>query len=179
MKNQAVALRVIAKPPSLTAPLASLTSDSHRPRVVVGFIANGWTPPAMINPDVAKTIPAQIVEHEIALTPADPRAVRVHLTRLAMNCRMEDMPAKAWEMHLADFIADLSDVPEDIVMECCTVWRRTQKFWPTISEFLEMTVWRLRKRRADLERLRVLERVAENPAPNGMVTMDWLRVVTR
>lgn len=166
--------RATARPPSLPAPLARLTGDGHRAGLTVGFIPSSWTPPAAIRPEEAAALPGLIAALEQALIPAEPRAIRLHLSRLAMNCRIEDLPERAWEMHLADFMADLAEVPEDIVAEACAVWRRTRKFWPTIAEFIEMTSWRLRNRRTELARLRVLARVAVNPAPQGMVTRAWL-----
>ena len=170
----APAPRATARPPSLPAPLARLTGDAHRAGLTVGFIPSGWTPPAAIRPEDAAALPGLIAALERALAPAEPAAIRLHLSRLAMNCRIEDLPERAWEMHLTDFMADLAEVPEDIVAHACAVWRRTQKFWPTIAEFLELTGWRLRQRRTELARLRVLAQVAANPAPDGRVTREWL-----
>lgn len=123
-------------------------------------------------------LPAAVAEHERALVPSAPEETRMALSRLAMSCRLEDMPDRAWEMHLSDFIEDLGDMPPDIVHDACRRWRRTNRFWPTISEFLELVGPELRKRRRDLDRLKVLAHVAENSAPGNDVDSDWYAKVT-
>ncbi len=113
-----------------------------------------------------------------ALEPAHPDVARAPLPRLAMNCRLEEMPDKVWQMHLDDFVTDLGDVPEDLIAEACRLRRRRDKFWPTISEFLALVEPELARRRRTFRRLQVLARVASNPAPDGIATREWIdRVV--
>ena len=169
----APAPRDSARPPSLPAPLARLTDDAHRPRRTVGSVPAGWLPPPRLERAVAALLPDAIADHQRALVPAGRQQIRAALSRLALSCRLEDMPARAWETHLSDFIADLAETPPDIIDDTCRRWRRGHKFWPTICEFLALSEPALYRRRRVLERLKALARVAETPAPGNAVDRDW------
>lgn len=102
-----------------------------------------------------------------------PAAVRDLLLRLAMSCMLQDMPESAWAVHLEDFVEDLSDIPIDLIADACRTWRRQCKFFPSIAEFLALAEPEARKRRHTLDRLRILQHVAKNPAPDGKVSLEW------
>lgn len=168
----------IAKAPSLPECLKLVTGDSYRPSLCVGFTSHGeWVPPASLSEEEFQALPEAIESFESGMVPADWDLVRILLTRLSINLRLEDMSEEAWKIHLEDFIRDLAEVPADIVFETCNQWRRTKKFWPTISEFLELVRPALHERRRWLERLMVLSRIVENPAPGGTVTAEWINSV--
>ncbi len=171
--------RETARPNSLPACLERITDDHHKPTVIVGTMSGGdWLPPVALSEVQASALKGALVRAAQVPEPARPDVTRALLSRLAMNCRLEEMSDKAWQMHLGDFVADLGDVPEDLIAEACRCWRRWKKFWPTISEFLALVEPELARRRCTLRRLQVLARVASDPAPDGIATREWIdRVV--
>ena len=156
-----------------------MTDDYFRPGLIIGFLPSGWVPPPSISDGVKSDLELAIASHEQALISADKETARALLARLSMSVRLEDMPESVWTMHLEDYISDLGDCPADILEKACRNWRQRQKFWPTISEFLELVRQDISERRQVLERLRVLKRVAEHPAPGGEVTREWHNRVIR
>jgi len=118
-------------------------------------------------------LPGAIADHRGALHPAAPEEVVTLLSRMSMSLRLEDMPEQAWKYHLEDYADDLSEYPADIIQAGCKEWRRYEKFWPTIADFLKIVRPLLRERKNALQRLEVLQRVAESPAPDGIVSKDW------
>ena len=136
-----------------------------------------WVPPVALSEDQASELEGALAKFAQLLEPAQPDAARELLSRLAMNLRLEAMPEKAWRMHLDDFVADLGDVPDDLIAEACRLWRRREKFWPTISEFLALVEPELARRRRTFRRLEVLTRVASDPAPDGIATREWVERV--
>lgn len=167
--------RETARPNSLPACLERITDDHHRPTIIVGTMSGGdWLPPVALSEVQASVLKDTLASFAQALEPAHPDVAWALLSRLAMNCRLEEMPDKVWQMHLDDFVSDLSDVPEDLIAEACRCWRRWKRFWPTISEFLALVGPELARRRWTLRRLQVLARVAFDPAPDGIATREWL-----
>jgi hypothetical protein len=158
--------------------LERITADGHKPTVIVGMLSGGdWLPPVALSEVEASAIGGALARSAQGLVPARPDVTRALLSRLAMNCRLEAMPEEAWRMHLDDYVADLSDVPEDLIAEACRRWRRREKFWPTISEFLPLVEPELAQRRRTFRRLQVLARVASDPAPDGIATREWIDLV--
>lgn len=163
---------------SLPACLEWITADGHKPTVIVGMLSDGnWVPPVALSEDQASEFEGALAKFAQLLEPAQSDAARELLSRLAINCRLEEMPEKMWRMHLDDFVADLVDVPEDLIAEACRLWRRWKKFWPTISEFLALIEPELGRRRRTLRRLQVLARVVSDPAPDGIATGEWVERV--
>jgi|GEM_PF-4470716 len=163
---------------SLPACLEWITADGHKPTVIVGMLSDGnWVPPVALSEDQASELEGALAKFAQLLEPAQPDAARELLSRLAMNLRLEAMPEKAWRMHLDDFVADLGDVPKDLIGKACDLWRRREKFWPTISEFLLLVQPELGWRRRTFRRLEVLTRVASDPAPDGIATGEWVERV--
>ena len=140
---------------------------------MIGFVPVGWTPPARLSSERAEGVSQAIAAHEAALMPAEPDDLRRVLSRLAMSCQMEDISAQVWSIRLSDFIEDVGHVPLDLVADACTQWRRTRKFWPVVADFLALIESELKARRRTMERLKVLERVAQEPAPDGIVNREW------
>lgn len=160
---------------SLPACLERVTADGHRPGLIVGTVANGdWLPPVAVSGAEADALDGAIAKVAEALVPAHPDTVRTLLAQLAMNVRLEGMSEENWQQHLEDYIADLSDVPEDLIAEACCRWWRKEKFWPLISEFLPLVEPGLSRRRRMMKRLKTLKRVAADPAPDGVATKEWL-----
>jgi hypothetical protein len=113
------------------------------------------------------------------MTPADPDMIKAVIMRLTVTQRREDLPESAWKMIVEDFIGDLAKYPADIVAEAAARWRRTNKFFPTISEIVDLCDPPYSRRMKIGRRLRILELVDANPAPNGDVTAEWVRQVMR
>ena len=159
--------------------LEAITADGHKPTIIVGTVSGGdWVPPVALSEVQASVLKDTLASFAQTLEPAHPDVARALLSRLAMNCRLEEMPDKVWQVHLDDFVTDLSDVPEDLIAEGCRCWRRREKFWVTISEFLALVRPEVARRRRTLRRLQVLARVASDPAPDGIATREWIdRVV--
>ena len=80
-------------------------------------------------------------------------------------------------MIVEDFIDDLARYPIDIITEAAVKWRRTNKFFPTISDMVDLCNPPDKRRMKTLHRLKILELVDANPAPNGDVTAEWMRQV--
>ncbi len=170
--------RETARPNSLPACLERMTADGHRPNIIVGTVSGGdWLPPVALSEVEASALKGALARSAQVLEPARPDVTRELLSRLAINCRLEEMSEKMWRMHLDDFVTDLGDVPEDLIAEACRRWRRREKFWPTISEFLALVEPELARRRRTFRRLEVLTRVASDPAPDGIATWEWLERV--
>lgn len=144
---------------------------------VVGFIPGDWRPPASLNAAQKAEVDTALVEFTAAMQPAAPGAIAIALGNLALAVRMHDMPEAAWRMHLDQFAEDLAEYPLDIIEATCREWRRTQRFWPTIAEFLEIAGPKLRLRKSTLRRLHALQCIGDNPAPGGRITAEWFRCV--
>lgn len=72
------------------------------------------------------------------------------------------------------YVEDLSDLPADLIEGAAKRWRQTERFFPTIAELRALATPELAKRRKFLERLLILQDVANLPAPDGLVTHAWL-----
>jgi len=171
--------RAIVRVPSLPACLRPVTDDYHRPSLLSGFESRGeWVPPPALSGEQARALPGAIEALERDLEPAAPGQVEALLADLAANLPLVDQPEVIWKVHLEAFKRDLADVPVDILVAACDQWRRTKTFWPSIAEFLALVRPRLSERRRQLLRLEVLQRVASDPAPEGIVTAEWFYSVT-
>lgn len=160
---------------SLPECLERVTADGHRPGLIVGTVSNGeWLPPVAVSKAEADALDGAMAMVAETLIPARPDTVRALLSGLSMNVRLEEMSEKDWQHHLENYIADLSDIPEDLIAEACRQWRRKKKFWPLISEFLPLVEPGLWCRRRMMKRLKTLKHVAEYPAPDGVATREWL-----
>ena len=71
-------------------------------------------------------------------------------------------------------IEELSDVSSEVLENTFRHWIRTQKFFPTIAELLEIAEPQMATLRREQRELEMLASVAANPAPDLWVTGDWL-----
>ena len=71
-------------------------------------------------------------------------------------------------------IEELSDVSSEVLANTFRHWIRTQKFFPTIAELLEIAEPQMATLRREQRELEMLASVAANPAPDLWVTGDWL-----
>jgi hypothetical protein len=77
------------------------------------------------------------------------------LTRLAAHFWGERGPAE-WKIVFEDYADDLAEFPPDIIGEGLAQYRRGAKWWPKVSELLELMKPKLAERRLQLARLTVL-----------------------
>lgn len=118
-------------------------------------------------------LPAAIENFNRGMAPARPEEIITFLTRLSMNVQLPEMSPAAWEIHLDDFVSDLSEYPADIINAGCTKWRKEKIFFPKISEFLSFVEPMLKRRQIAARRLKTLKAVSDNPAPNGVLSYEW------
>ena len=171
------ALPPIGSAPLLPEPLKHLTADEHRPRVCIGFHHADWTPPARLTDEEKAHLPDTLQAYRDSMRPADPDMIKAVIMRLTVTQRREDLPEGAWKIIVEDFIGDLARYPIDIITEAAVKWRRTNKFFPTISDMVDLCDQPDKRRMKTLHRLKILELVDANPAPNGDVTAEWMRQV--
>jgi len=171
------ALPPIGSAPLLPEPLKHLTADGHHPNVCIGFHHADWTPPARLTDEEKAHLPDTLQAYRDSMRPADPDMIKAVIMRLTVTQRREDLPEGAWKIIVEDFIDDLARYPIDIITEAAVKWRRTNKFFPTISEIIELCGPEYQKRMRTGRRLAILENIDANPAPNGDVTAEWMRQV--
>lgn len=123
-----------------------IVMDHHHPSPIFTVPLTGY-PPCSLNKEQKASLPNVIAEVKPSFIPASTEEISLALSRLAMSCRIEDNHDIAWEIHLTDFVEDLEDVPLDILQNACREWRRNNKFWPPICEFLKLTSPQMRKRK--------------------------------
>jgi hypothetical protein len=173
------ALPLTDSAPLLPEPLEHLTADGHHPTVCIGFHHSDWTPPPRLTPGAKAHLPATLQAYRDSMRPADPDMIKAVIMRLTVTQRREDLPEGAWKIIVEDFIADLARYPADIIADAAVRWRRTNKFFPTISDMVSLCDPPYRSRTKTGRRLAILELVDANPAPNGDVTAEWVRQVMR
>ena len=69
---------------------------------------------------------------------SEPAEIAVFLTRLSVHFYQQDRPIEQIAALIEDYAEDLSIYPADIVAEACKQWRWTGKWWPKISELVEI-----------------------------------------
>ncbi len=90
---------------------------------------------------------------EAALEPAESREVVALLARLKLHCR--NVPGHTdgqWKLIFEDYQRDLSEIPSDILQTAVDVWRRSEPWWPAVSDLLAIAEPLLKERRAQLWR---------------------------
>lgn len=95
---------------------------------------------------------------EWALTPAERPAIIITLTRLAAHFWGDRGPAE-WKIVFEDYADDLAEFPPDIIGDGIVQYRRQAKWWPKVSELIELMRPKLLERRMQLARLKVLEKI--------------------
>ena len=136
----------------------------------------GWLPPSVSDAQGAE-IAEELALAKHAVAPSGPEATGLILAKLAVVLIVPDVSDA--KLMMQTYIEDLEHVPVDVLDDACRQWRRTQKFWPTIAELLELCESEVRERRRRLRRLAELDSVRRNPAPGCIVAADWHRERTR
>ena len=119
--------------------------------------------PYHIEDQIVPMLSEAIAGYEQFVIPASAFETRRELTELAMSCRMEQRLDHEWKIHLNNFLEDLENIPLDIIQDTCRFWRKTEKFWPTIAEFLKLAEPKLAERLSILGKLKILQNIAEYP----------------
>ena len=131
-----------------------------------------------------KSVPPSLSEAQAAevrrrLTIARERAaaapreqIAAMILKLAAVVRIPEMAAI--ETMTGIMIEELSDVSPEALEHTFRHWIRTQKFFPTIAELLEIAEPLMATLRCEQCELEMLASVAANPAPDLWVTGDWL-----
>ena len=132
-----------------------------------------WQPPPSLSNDQRRELAGVLDRGRRANAPADPKITAALLVQLSHVVLIRDCADH--EAMLDIYIEDLTEIPPDLLHGACVTWRRTSKFWPTIAELRELIAPHLSRRRRYLERALVLASVAENPAPDGLLSEAWLR----
>ena len=78
------------------------------------------------------------------------------------------------KLMLQTYAEDLSCYPFAKLEKACRTWRRKSPFFPAICELIELLGPVPLAGEPWLWRLLVLRSVANNPAPDGLVTREWL-----
>jgi len=96
-----------------------------------------------------------------SLKPAPKEALVIALTRLAAHY-WGDRTEIQWKIIFEDYARDLERFPADIVGEAIGRYRRRGKFWPKVSELIEICEPLASRRARTLMRLRAVCNVPEN-----------------
>ena len=147
----------------LRAPVRQLLADN----------ATRWLPPPALSNDQRRELAGVLERGRLANAPADPKITAALLVQLSHVVLIRDCADHDAMMRV--YVEDLSEIPPDLLHAACVTWRRSSKFWPTLAELRALIVPDLSRRRRYLQRALVLASVAENPAPDGLLSEAWLR----
>jgi hypothetical protein len=152
----------------------------HSPTLSIGFFLNGnWTPPPRVDQEQAVGLEEAFTNWRQALIPAMTEEAIILLSKLSLAVRIEDKTEAAWALYLETFTEDLEDYPADIIAAVCKEWRQNNVFWPAISEFLPMCKRLYYARKNTAQRLAILIQIRDFPAPENIVTSEWLSKITK
>ena len=162
------------------------------------FVKGGWTRPRNLNAPHSiedtrsdylrmgrhESVPPSLSEAQAAevrrrlaiacerAAPAPREQIAAMILKLAAVVRIPEMAAI--ETMTEIMIEELSDVSPEVLENTFRHWIRTQKFFPTIAELLEIAEPLMATLRREQRELELLASVAGNPAPDLWVTGDWL-----
>ena len=162
------------KPEWRTASIVQLIADGA-PRALLADVETTrlrWQPPPSLTPEQVVEVAEVIARGQRAVQPAGADAVGAMLLRLIAVHPVGNRPGA--ELMMETYVGDLSDLPADLLDQASAHWRRTERFFPTIAELRALVMPELAKRKKYLERLLILRSVADLPAPDGVVTLEWL-----
>ena len=128
-------------------------------------------PPSLSEAQAAEVRRRLAIARERA-APAPREQIAAMILKLAAVVRIPEMAAI--ETMTEIMIEELSDVSPKVLEHTFRHWIRTQKFFPTIAELIEITEPQMATLRREQYELEVLASVAANPAPDLWVTGDWL-----
>lgn len=83
----------------------------------------------------------------LALLPADDTTLVKHLVRLRVSTASRQVSDLDQDLVLEAYAETLAEYPADVVASAMKRAPKLFKFWPTVSELVEMCEWRSRKRR--------------------------------
>lgn len=98
-----------------------------------GDLPKGWWSPPSVPASIKAALPMAIESHERALQPAAPDFITAHLARLSVHYPV-NRTQQEWEIIFEDFMADLDDVPADILVEVIRRHRQASRFFPCVAE---------------------------------------------
>ena len=128
-------------------------------------------PPSLSEAQAAEVRRRLAIARERA-APAPREQIAAMILKLAAVVRIPEMAAI--ETMAEIMIEELSDVSSEVLEHTFRHWIRTQKFFPTIAELIEITEPQMATLRGEQHELEMLASVAANPAPDLWVTGDWL-----
>ena len=128
-------------------------------------------PPSLSEAQAAEVHRRLVIARERA-APAPREQIAAMILKLAAVVRIPEMVAI--ETMTGIMIGELSDVSPEALERTFRHWIRTQKFFPTIAELIEITEPQMKALRNEQYELELLASVAANPAPDLWVTGDWL-----
>ena len=128
-------------------------------------------PPSLSEAQAAEVRRRLAIARERA-APAPREQIAAMILKLAAVVRIPEMAAI--ETLTGIMIEELSDVSPEALEHTFRHWIRTQKFFPTIAELIEITEPQMATLRNEQYKLERLASVAANPAPDLWVTGDWL-----
>ena len=139
------------------------------PRVVS---LHGWLPPPALNEAQRAALPTAIAKTRDVEGPAGATKTITLLVQLSTVVRVPDQDNM--KLMLQTYAEDLSCYPFAKLEKACRTWRRKSPFSPAICELIELLGPVPLAGEQWLWRLLVLRSVANNPAPDGLVTREWL-----
>ena len=155
------------RPDDLNAP--HTIEDTRSSYLRMGYYES--IPPSLSEAQAAEVRRRLAIARERA-APAPREQIAAMILKLAAVVRIPEMAAI--ETLTQIMIEELSDVSPEALEHTFRHWIRTEKFFPTIVELLEIAeplMATLRHEQYELERL---ASVAAHPAPDLWVTGDWL-----
>lgn len=94
------------------------------------------------------------------------------LTRLAAHFWSERGPSE-WKIVFEDYADDLKIFPADIIGASIATYRRQAKWWPKVSELLEIAKPMLAKRQTQLARIQKI--MGQKPVDRQTDREEWKR----
>lgn len=113
------------------------------------------------------------------LRPASREEATGQLQRMVATARKEKISGAEWGVRFAEMLENLEDCPIDIIRECRKRWFKKEIFFPANAQFLDLVGPLLGDRKRELKCLKILLSVADNPAPDGIVTKEWWNEIQR
>ena len=128
-------------------------------------------PPSLSEAQAAEVHRHLAIARERA-APAPREQIAATILRLAAVVRIPEMAGIETMSEI--MIEELSDVSPEVLEHTFRHWIRTQKFFPTIAELIEIIEPQMATLRNEQYELERLVSVVANPAPDLWVTGDWL-----
>ena len=121
----------------------------------IGDTSETYASCSAVSAETKAGLEAHLRAVEATMTPAPKEAITIALARLAAHF-WNDRNEVQWKIMFEDYARDFQDIPADILGESLTLYRKRGKFWPKVSEILEIANPMVLKRKRILARLRKL-----------------------